>query len=643
MQTAIDALTYLGTASLNGIWLPLAAWTVLWLITEVVLRLASGVHPVVRYRVVQAVLFSLPLGILAGAVVDLSALLPAGLVIALLPEIVVTPLATEVPEAASGAAAILTAASLGISGWTVLGLLVALGAAVAIARLARLGTHAAALRRLRRRLSPATTDGLGEAVQQAAGRLGVRQRVEVIAAADAEVPMTFGLARPLIVLPSWLSAEDRRLALLHEMAHVRQRDYAAQWLEALVAALFALHPGIHAMRRRCELLRELTCDAALLGEASVSRRAYASLVYSFVSPPARATPVSVGMADRPSHIHQRFQAMKSFRSSHRPARLAWTAALGVLLGCSLILGASGVLAQDPPDRGTRIVLGDGISSTTALVIIDGERTDANALQRLDPGDIQMIEVFKGDTAEARFGPEGRDGVVVVTTKAGSVEEPSAASDATADVFVVVEQMPEPIGGLTGIQERVVYPELARRAGIEGTVFVQFIVDEEGGTQDIEVVRGIGAGADEAAVHAVEQTHFTPGRQRGQEVKVRMSLPVRFRLPEGEAAAAAPPPEPPTPAGRPAGDDAPAEFGTHGVFPNPTQDAVAIAFSLPEATEVRVELYDMAGRRVLVSEQSFPAGARHTFQVPTDGLAAGTYAFRLHASGESAAGTLTIAR
>lgn len=111
--------------------------------------------------------------------------------------------------------------------------------------------------------------------------------------------------------------------------------------------------------------------------------------------------------------------------------------------------------------------------------------------------------------------------------------PAAAGEPEPDpepeIFVVVEQMPEPIGGLEGLQGRVVYPEMARRAGIEGTVFVQFVVDEQGNPSEITVVRGIGGGADEAAMRAVQQTRFEPGRQRGQPVKVRMSLPVRFRL------------------------------------------------------------------------------------------------------------------
>ncbi len=98
-----------------------------------------------------------------------------------------------------------------------------------------------------------------------------------------------------------------------------------------------------------------------------------------------------------------------------------------------------------------------------------------------------------------------------------------------DFFVVVEQMPELIGGLASIQENIRYPEMARRAGIEGRVYVQFIVNEEGEVEDPQVIRGIGGGADEEALRAVRQAKFKPGMQRGRPVRVQYSLPVVFRL------------------------------------------------------------------------------------------------------------------
>jgi TonB family protein len=98
-----------------------------------------------------------------------------------------------------------------------------------------------------------------------------------------------------------------------------------------------------------------------------------------------------------------------------------------------------------------------------------------------------------------------------------------------ETYAVVEEMPELIGGIARLQARIRYPEAARRAGIEGRVFVRFVVDEEGVPTEITVVRGIGGGCDEAAVAAVRASRFRPGLEDGRPVKVGMSLPVTFRL------------------------------------------------------------------------------------------------------------------
>jgi len=98
-----------------------------------------------------------------------------------------------------------------------------------------------------------------------------------------------------------------------------------------------------------------------------------------------------------------------------------------------------------------------------------------------------------------------------------------------EVFVVVEDRPELIGGMAALQQAVEYPEFAKKAGIEGRVFVQFIVDEEGNVQNPQVTRGVHKMLDQAAVEAVKEMKFKPGKQRGKAVKVQMSLPVTFRL------------------------------------------------------------------------------------------------------------------
>ncbi|MAL16401.1 MAG: energy transducer TonB [Balneola sp.] len=102
-------------------------------------------------------------------------------------------------------------------------------------------------------------------------------------------------------------------------------------------------------------------------------------------------------------------------------------------------------------------------------------------------------------------------------------------EAEEQIFVVVEQMPELIGGMAAVQKQITYPPMAIRAGIEGKVIVQFLIDKEGNVRDPFVIRGIGGGCDEEALKAVSKVKFVPGRQRGKPVVVKFSLPVSFRL------------------------------------------------------------------------------------------------------------------
>lgn len=95
-------------------------------------------------------------------------------------------------------------------------------------------------------------------------------------------------------------------------------------------------------------------------------------------------------------------------------------------------------------------------------------------------------------------------------------------------FVAVEEMPELVGGLKTLQTKIKYPEIAKRQGIEGKVLVQAIVDETGKVISTSTIKGIGAGCDEEAMDAVRNSNFKPGKQRGKNVKVQVTIPIVFK-------------------------------------------------------------------------------------------------------------------
>jgi protein TonB len=96
-------------------------------------------------------------------------------------------------------------------------------------------------------------------------------------------------------------------------------------------------------------------------------------------------------------------------------------------------------------------------------------------------------------------------------------------------FVAVEEPPQPVGGLASIQNKIVYPVAAKSLGIEGKVLIQAIIDERGNVAKAKVIKGIGSGCDEAALDAVKSSKFTPGKQRGKNVRVQITIPIIFKL------------------------------------------------------------------------------------------------------------------
>lgn len=92
-----------------------------------------------------------------------------------------------------------------------------------------------------------------------------------------------------------------------------------------------------------------------------------------------------------------------------------------------------------------------------------------------------------------------------------------------------EKMPEPIDGMAAVYKNIKYPRVAEQAGIQGKVFLLCFIDENGSVNDVKVIKGIGAGCDEAASDAVKKIKFAPGQNQGKPVKVKLSLSVVFKL------------------------------------------------------------------------------------------------------------------
>ncbi|MCD4665624.1 MAG: energy transducer TonB, partial [Bacteroidales bacterium] len=108
--------------------------------------------------------------------------------------------------------------------------------------------------------------------------------------------------------------------------------------------------------------------------------------------------------------------------------------------------------------------------------------------------------------------------------------PPPADDDDSFVFVPYDEAPTPIGGFAAIQKKLKYPEIARKAGIEGQVVIYAKIDKKGSVIRTKVVKALGnSGCNEAAIKAIKAVKWKPAMQRDKPVTVWVSVPVKFRL------------------------------------------------------------------------------------------------------------------
>ena len=152
------------------------------------------------------------------------------------------------------------------------------------------------------------------------------------------------------------------------------------------------------------------------------------------------------------------------------------------------------------------------------------------------------KVVEDTNVESDFGKQdllNQKGNTEVPTEEVQVEEKEVKTQVIeqkveAEVFLIVEEPPTFPGGDAALYkwlgENLKYPEEAKELGIQGRVFVSFVVEPDGSTSNVVVKRGIGGGCDEEAIRIVKaMPKWGAGKQRGQPVRVQFNLPIKFTL------------------------------------------------------------------------------------------------------------------
>lgn len=123
---------------------------------------------------------------------------------------------------------------------------------------------------------------------------------------------------------------------------------------------------------------------------------------------------------------------------------------------------------------------------------------------------------------------------MVTPEYEYVEYVDEAPVEEEEIFVIVEENPEFPGGdearMKFLQDNIVYPSVAKSAGIEGTVIVGFVVERDGSITNVKILRGKAQSIDEEAIRvAKKMPKWKPGKQRGRTVRAQFRMPITFIL------------------------------------------------------------------------------------------------------------------
>ena len=298
--------------------------------------------------------------------------------------------------------------------------------------------------------------------------------------------------------------------LTHERGHIRLRHSWDVLLVDLLTALQWFNPAMWMLRQDLRAIHEYEADGAVLSQG-INARQYQYLLIS------KATGIGgYSIANGISHstLKNRITMMLHKKSSR--SSLLKLLALLPIVGIALALNAKTVTdyVYDEPQKQVPVKKGKAngkINAGTAgeiVVVGYGPETSTSDKQNTAAGTFTLDEQ---NTATGTFTPTDED-----------------------KVFDVVEQMPEYSGGIEALlkylSENVHYPKEAEEKCLQGRVIATFVVEKDGSISRAKVVKSVDPLLDEEALRVVNSMpNWTPGRQNGEPVAVKYTIPISFRL------------------------------------------------------------------------------------------------------------------
>ena len=389
---------------------------------------------------------------------------------------------------------------------------------------------------------------------------------------DIEQPVTFGLFRPIVMLPETLCSQPREIqeaVLGHELLHVKRRDWAWLIVEEVAVCVFWFHPASWWVTAQIQHAREEVVDELAI-QLTGRRRAYVEALLAFSD---ATSVVPTAAFARRRHLFRRIALVskESVMSSRRIIATCAAMALIVAAGSWYAVSAfplqvtaqspvrnqaqpgplerkaHTVTPENPIPRRVHYeepVLPDSVGSERALVDVKITLDDVGRIAEARMVDIYRPASLKLDRDPSRQSHEALVEAVLasvrqwryeapfeapltfaVQVRIGTAEPVMAFKPRSADNTTL--RVGDDIKAPKKVKDvRPVYPPIAREAGIAGVVILEVKIGSDGRIEEGRVLKSIPL-LDEAALDAVKQWEFEPTLVNGQPVAIMMTVTINF--------------------------------------------------------------------------------------------------------------------
>jgi TonB family protein len=318
--------------------------------------------------------------------------------------------------------------------------------------------------------------------------------------------------------------------LKHELVHIRQQHTIDVLLFEILTIFQWFNPFIWFLRLVIRENHEFIADSVVTGKG-ISIPNYKTALLQQVA----GVKLSVANNFNYSMLKTRFKMISKLRSPKISLLKYLSGAVAMSILIVVFACETQVLNTDIDDNISLWKYESG-----ALIILDGDIISNDEANSLDPDSIGAITIVKGgksmDALMKMYGEENtKNGVVNIISKSKTrINKAPRVTDDGEEIFFMVEDMPEFPGGDMALRKYIAqtvrYPIEAKNKGIEGKVFVTFVVGKDGKVGSTKVVRGVDPLLDNEADRVVKSLpSWKPGRQMGKAVNVSYTVPINFAL------------------------------------------------------------------------------------------------------------------